>query len=324
MGKDARNIYYYDVHSRVWSRRYSAGQLTPFPHHVLATVVEKLFKASKAEVTQPKSKQAIYISDMKVFSDRAEILIGYCDPTAADPTLVDRPKRKRRVVNKIDDEGLEHSAHVIWHYVSKTNEAACSFYLEGATGLGSTAIVRFINRLLRLAAKGSNKFDLPDPEGTVDAAGNFKTIKTRPRIELTGHPSKEFIRDLTKGTLTEVEIYTESDKDKPWDANAYALEDRKSVLIKPNDKKTLPNPFRLLKGVFSSKTTSQYEYARVSFKTETNVARSARIFSSNFNLINDDRYVRKEVVTFAGAALPNSFDAFHLPIVKAVRKLAGI
>mgnify|MGYP005752217281 CR=1 FL=1 len=324
MAKDSRNVYFYDIHSRVRTRRYKDGELNPFPQALLAKALHDRFNANTAEVIKKKSKQSIHISDMRLYPDRAEILIGYCDTTAADPTLVDRPKKKRRIVNKIDDEGLEHSAHVIWHFGSKSSSDPCPFYLEGAVGLGSTSIVRFVNTLLRSVSKHSSIFEIDDPEGTVTASGAFKKIKTWPRIELTGHPSKEFVRDLKKGTLTEVEIYTESDRLKPWDANSYAVEQRRAVVIRPNEKKVVPNAWKLLTGVFSKKVTDEFEYARVSFKTENSVARSARVFSSNLNLVNDDRYVRKEIITFEGTNLPNSFEKFHGPIIKSIRKLAGI
>lgn len=322
MYKDERDIYFYDAIPRVWNRKYQG--LQPFAHYDLAKALKWLFDKDRAEYIQ-KNHQSVYITDMKLFADRCEMLIGFSDPAAADPTLNDRPKRKRRVVQKVGEEGIEHSAHIIWHYGDKVNNQSCSFYLEGAVGLGSTAIVRFINRLLRAYSDISDDFEVDDPEGAVDKDGNYKKIKTRPRIELMGHPSAEFIKDLKKGELSEIELYTETHRNKIWDANGYAVEERRAIVIKPNSKKkVVPKAKGIMDGILTNVVKKEYEYARVNFRTESNVARSVRIFSDNYNLINADSYVKKERINNLGGNLPNAFPDMYAAIIKKVRVLAGI
>lgn len=324
MYKDERDIFYYDAVSRVWNRKYTQG-LRPFAHYELAKAIKEAFDNEVAEFTQTRSRQATYVTAIRVFPDRCEMLIGFTDPGAADPTLNDRPARKRRVVEKEGDEGIEHSAHVIWYYKDKTNNQPCAFYLEGAFGLSSTAIVRFLNRILRgYVALKKDEFTVPDPEGALDKNGNYKRIPTRPRIELHGHPSNEFIKDLRKGELSEVELYTEAKQSTPWDANAYAVEERRSVLIRPNLKKHVPKAKSILDGILSAKVKNDYELARVVFKTEGNVSRSVRMYSQNYQLVNDDAYVRKERIKELGGNLPNAFDKIHLEIMRRMRLIAGI
>jgi hypothetical protein len=322
MYKDERDIYFYDIASRVWTKRYTG--LHPFAHYELAKAIQSMYENDRAEYIQKGTLQSIYITDLKLHIDRCEILVGFSDTRAADPTLNDRPARKRRVVQKQGSEGIEHSAHIIWHFGNKTNDKLCGFYLEGATGLRSTTIARFFNRLLREYAAATNEFTIPDPEGAVDSHGNYKRIKTRPRIELLGHPSQEFLKDLKKGDLTEVELYTESHRNSTWDSHGHTLEDRRSVIIKPNPQKILPKAKSLLDGVFTAKVKGDYEFARVSFKTETNVARSVRVLSDNYRLINDDSYVKKERIDDLGGNLPNAFDKFHPIIMTKMRVIAGI
>lgn len=324
MYKDERDIFYYDIKSSVWNRKYPAG-LAPFAHFELAKVAKKLFKADKAEFTQKGLQQSTYVTGIRVFADRCEILIGFSDPNAADPTLNDRPARKRRVVNKTGGEGLEHSAHIIWHYKTKTNSDPCAFYLEGAVGLSSAAVVRFLNRLLRLYAQDhADYFSVPDPEGSVDADGNFKRIPTRPKVELLGHPSAEFIRDLKAGELSELELYTEAAKTKPWDANAYVVEEHRSVLVKPNPLKHGPRAKAMVDAVLSMAVKNDYELARVKFKTVGDVPRNIRFYSQNYQLINDNTYVKKAKIKELGGNLPNAFEKFHGAIVRAMRGLAKI
>jgi len=323
MYKDERDIYYYDVVSKVWNRKIPAG-LPQYPHHQLAQALEKMFAGKHAEHRQTSTKQSVYITQIEVHPDRCELLLGFTDPRAADPTLADRSNNTRRVINKVLDEGIEHSAHVIWRYGNPGNADSCAFFLEGATGLRSGVVVRFINRLLRIYNDLTGYFSVPDPTGALDADGNFKKIKVRPRIELLGHPSAEFIKDLKKGELTEIELYTESAKNTPWDGHGYAVEKSKSVLIVPNPAKHLPKAFGVIGGVLTDKNKANYEYARIKFKTESNIVRNVRMFSDDYKLVNDDSYVKRERIEDLGNNLPNAFAKFNTPILTKMRALAGI
>lgn len=323
MYKDERDIYYYDAVSYVWNRTYKG--LDPFPHYELAKVIKKTFDNGNAEHIRKGTKQSTYITAMRVYKNCCEILIGFADTIAADPTLNDRPAKKRRVIQKVGNEGLEHSAHIIWHYETKNNNGRCSFYLEGAIGLSSIAITRFFNRLLRLYAKDNKDyFSAPDPEGAMAANGKYKRILLRPRIELHGHPSQEFIRDLKQGALREIELYTEAEQKNPWDANAYGIEERKAVIIKPNKDKLVPKAKALLDGILKKEVTQKYEYARIVFKTNGDVTRSVRVHSENYNLVSDNTYVKKDRVKNLGGNLPNAFNDFHREIIFRMRNAAGI
>ncbi|MDR0183225.1 hypothetical protein [Lysobacter arvi] len=261
MLKDARDLFFFDATSKTWSRKYKG--LPPFPHYELAGALKAIFDADRAEVPQ-RGGVSVYVQDLRVHADRCEGLISVSNPNAADPTLNDRPKRKRRVINKVGDEGVEHSAHFLWHYGSKTNSNSCPFFLEVASGLASSVVVRFINRLLREYVGESDSFTLPDPSGVCDKSGNPVQIKTRPNFGLIGHPSAAFLHDLKKGELSDIELYTEINKNGSWDSHGYTLEDRRSIHIKPNKEKHLPKAKGLLDGVLTKDIKAAWEYARVS------------------------------------------------------------
>ncbi len=323
MYKDERDIYFYDIRSLAWNRKYGKG-LEPFAHYELAKAIKAMYDADKAEKLKKSTGQSLYVTQIRLYDNRCEMLVGFSDPVAADPTLNDRPARKRRVIVKVDGEGIEHSAHILWHYKHKNNCESCSFYLEGAIGLRSTTVTQFFNKMLREFAKNNKYFEVSDPEGTVDPDGNFKKVPVRPGVELIGHPSEDFIRDLKKGELSEVELYTEKEKLKPWDSNGYSLEEHRSVILKPNKKKHVPKAKPLLDGVLTKKRKLQYEYARVKFKTDAGVDRNVRVFSENYNLLHDFTYVKKDRIDGLGGSLPNAFDKIYMIIMKKMRSLAGI
>lgn len=322
MYKDERDIFYYDAVPHVWHKKYKKG-LPPFAHYELARALAYLFKNDRAEVTKQSTRQAVYITEIDLYSDRCEMLIGFADPNAADPTFNDRPAKKRRVVPKVGDEGLEHSSHIVWYYEDQARNKPCAFYLEGATGLSSTAIVRFVNKLIREFCKlYPQHFTILDPTGAHDADGTPKRIRLRPSLELRGHPSAEFIRDLNDGEITELELITESKAADVWDANGYAVEDYRGVLLKPSTLKHVPKAKKFIDGVLSSAVKHDYEKSRVVFKTEGNVRKNVTFYSKNYQLVNDLKYVKKSRIKKLGGKLPNAFDKIYLPIMTEVRRIA--
>jgi hypothetical protein len=146
----------------------------------------------------------------------------------------------------------------------------------------------------------------------------------RPQVELMGHPSSEFIRDLKSGEMGELELYTEEHKTDAWDANAYAIEEHRSVLLKPNPIKHSPKAKDVIDAVLGAKVKSEYELARVRFKTAGNVPRNVRFYSQNYQLINDNTYVKKSKLKDLGGNLPNAFDTFNKRITSGMRDLAKI
>jgi hypothetical protein len=319
MLKDAREVYFFDVKLHSWARAYPKG-LDPLPHFDLANAIEKMFDAGLAEHNF-QGLQYIYVSGINVRADRCELLLGFSDKTAADPTLNDRPKKKRRVVQKVGDEGIEHSAHIVWNYGSKTNSDNCAFLLERATHLASGAVATFLNRLLRIQGQAHKSFKLPDPSGHM-TDGKPTMLDVRPSMELLGHPSQEFLEDLKKGQMTGLELYTEESASTPWDANGYALEQRRGVTIKPNADKALPKAKAFLDGILNKQVKLDYELARVAFKTESDVDRTVTIFTENSRLLNDNGYVRKERIDLSQhAGLPNAFDALQPAILSKMRAL---
>ncbi|UKE69356.1 hypothetical protein K8O61_18335 [Xanthomonas cerealis pv. cerealis] len=317
MQKNEREIYFFDIMSETWHRKFEG--ISPFPHRILVDAIYKLYQKDKSHVVNSK-KQAIYIADMHVYLDRCEMLIGFSDTLAADPTFADWLAKKRRTEKKVGDEGLEHSAHLIWKYGDNKNDQKCPFLLESATGIPSSKVQAFFNRLLRNVAAVTDTFWVDDPEAKKDAKGEFIKIKTRPKIELVGHPSAEFLKDLRQGTLQEVELFTQKKKGHIWDAQGRVLEEKASVTIKPNPAKILPKAKTLLDG-FVPNSANKYEFSRIRFKTKSNVARTVSVLSQDYSLLTGNLYVRKERIEEIGDNLPTAFEKIHEKIILKMRLL---
>jgi len=317
MRKNERDIYFFDVMSETWHRKFEG--IKPFPHSKLVDAIHSLYKRDHAHVVNS-NKQAIYIADMHIYPDRCEMLLGFSDTMAADPTFADWLKKRRRTEKKVGDEGIEHSAHVIWSFGAKQNNQKCPFLLESATGIPASKVQAFFNRLLRVVTDSTKTFWVDDPEAKKEPDGSFLQIKTRPKIELVGHPSAEFLKDLRQGTLEEVELFTQRQKGKIWDAQGRVLEEKASVTIKPNPTKIVPKAKALLDG-FVPSAANQYEYARIRFKTRSDVDRTVSVMSQNYSLLTGNLYVRKERIEEIGDDLPTAFPKIYDEIIVRMRKL---
>lgn len=313
-----RDVHVFDLKTRMWNRKYPG--LTPPVHRDVAAAIKWMYDAKIAEFSN-RNQQCTYIGDLTLGRDYLAMLIGYSDTMAADPTLSNRPRRTRRVIQKDDGEGLDHSAHIYWYFRDQTNNARSTFVLEAANNLHSAAITRFLDRLLRIyASTHSDDFAVADPSGAHDRNGDPVLLKTRPKIELLGHPSSEFLRDLTNGKLTDVELYTEAGRSTPWDSNAYMIEEHSAVLLKPNPTKLLGKARALLDGI-SRKRKSSYEFSRIKFVTETGVPRTATVETDSYQLVNDLKYVRRERLD-GFISLPNAFEKLYDPVVKKMAAIA--
>lgn len=317
MRKDERDVYFFDVMSETWHRKFEG--IRPFPHRALVDAIQYLYQSDKAHVVNSK-KQAIYIADMHVYADRCEMLVGFSDTLAADPTFADWLAKKRRTEKKVGDEGLEHSAHVIWKYGNGVSGHKCPFLLESATGIPSSKVQAFFNRMLRIVSVATNLFLVDDPEAKKDEDGNFLKIRARPRIELVGHPSAEFLKDLRQGTLQEVELFTQREKGKGWDAQGRVIEEKASITIKPNPVKIVPKAKALLDG-FVPNSANKYEFARIRFRTQSDVDRTVSVMSDDYSLLAGNLYVRKERIEGIGNDLPTAFDKIHAKIIAKMRAL---
>lgn len=316
MQKDERDVFFFDVVSETKSRSYKG--LAPFPHEKLARTVFKFFSNKTAHVVNSK-KQVFYIADMTVTASRCEMLIGFADPEAADPTFTDWLKGARRVENKVGDEGLEHTAHIVWDYGNAKNSGPCPFLLESAPGVSASRVVVFLNKMFRAYSKVFKDFWVDDPVGKKDAAGNFLKVKAYPSIELLGHPSSEFLKDLKNGELQEVELYTQKKKGATWDAAGRIIEERSAVILKPNPAKALGKAKALLDSVLPGKS-KDFEFARIKFKTDSEVNRTVSVMSKNYGLLSTALYVRKERLTGLGN-LPTAFARINPVIIGLMRKL---
>lgn len=315
-----RQVLFFDAYFSSYAGRIKG--LVPKHPSELAKYIINLHARVPLRSINKSSTHTLYLADVSLHNGSLVLLINSSDKDAADPTFTDPAKGSRRVVKKRIGEGADHSSHAILLLKEqKKGSNAFPFLLEVAPGFSSYRVKSFINYILKqcVLAYGDN-FLISHPDGSVDKNGEPRKILSRHRIDLRGHLSKSFERDLDGGVLSDIEIFTESEQDIPWDGRATTLQKRRSIYVTPNSSIVLPKNISLLREAFGVAVKQNYEQARVSFKTASKIPRTVRLYTDTMQLV-DEKYVRREIIENFSVPLSSSYDKIYSPIVSKMLQL---
>lgn len=314
-----RQVFFYRAKSVASHPSYTG--LPGYSAAALLNAVDALRKLGYAERTYRKGNERIVLADSSVDtkSGVAILLLTLSDKNASDPVISDWNKKSSKRIVKTNHEGLDHSCHVVFSLKKNPKSDYYQLLIEATNGLAPARIELFIKQLLRLSGAITNSFQVNDPSGAKNSKGIIKKIRVRPSFEFRGYPSTEFLEDLKDGVLKELEIYTVKRRHQPWDGNAYTLEDRESVFIKPNSNKLIPKAKALIDSALAvGSSKNKYEEAMIRFVTANGQPKAVRVFTKDYSLVNDLKYVRKATLNNFQAKLPSSFDSINQEISQKI------
>lgn len=140
-------------------------------------------------------------------------------------------------------------------------------------------------------------------------------------VELQGHPSEEFEKDLQGGTLSEVELLNFSKEGAVWDEKGAIVERKRSVQLRPQPDKMgdIATAIRGLRNKVA-KDGSEYDHIRLRFKNEAGEPKDATIATDTGKLVNSDKYVKRHYID-GSLVNTTSLDSISLSIIKEVFKI---
>jgi|APWor7970452823_1049283.scaffolds.fasta_scaffold130375_1 hypothetical protein len=267
-----------------------------------------------------KSKLEYRLEDMEERDDCWVLMINIVDTEAAHPVtqVVGGDENDREVITLDDNTGIESSAHVI---IYKNTNAALKHLvlLEKANSLPPSKITGFLNHLNRESAKHyRDEYKLPHPSGE-----KGKTINVHCVIELYGHPSDEFKKELENGKINGIKLTSDMRKIKGYDAQAYPelIETeikmevgRVAVALSGGNWKHLNKALK-----YGSELDSAF--VKVSFEDETGTGHTATLSTDTGQLWNAEKYVKKRKVVGFGNGLSTSFPVIHEGIINKILEL---
>lgn len=286
-----------------------------------STILEALQAITKSapigkHYSYQKNSLHFYIADWKfdVKKNEYHVLVNKSDTNSADPTFSDVKKNKRREVAKNIGEGLDHSSHIIIKTIPEKPQTAL-LLLERGSLAGANNLHALFTRLISDAKNTSPEFyKQVSPENALDDKNNPININVHYQVEVDGHISTSFQKDLNSGILHEVILVSESEANTPIDTLENYIQKEKSETIKLNPTKafSLPGLINTLKG-----KSNNYEKARVKFSHANGTDRDIEVYTETFTETN---YVRRDKIE-SDSEFKSSYEKIDQTIINKMGKL---
>lgn len=309
-----------DIITRL-KRRYDAGEAyRTFPRKSAVTEGDDEADVRDADAGEQddEDQNIIFIADMRVTETHAIMLLSYGDADGAAPAFLNRQTRRSRTVLPSPNEVNGSSAHMVIDLEAQQAQGFRGLYrctLERMPHLGRTAVINFLNRMLRLDRKHHNDLFFPDPE----------TRKQRtfyPRLTADLHLSPALLDDLRTGTLSHIELTTRQNLDQVDEDIAVEVQKR-TLRIKPSFLTQSPEGIRdRLNQLARWADRNNYEEMQVHVKGATSRPGASPRFATTLDDAAEALYSRIEVLDgFEG--LLQCYETIHDPLQNGLVQIIG-
>lgn len=295
-----RNAKFYDLRIKASCKykindKFEKNQLSPLALDVIAGQINKLYESNKG-IQYKKGGVCYYLADClyDIENSKLLLLINKSDSTEPDPTISNPETKDRKVLEKPEGYGNDYSAHVLISLKSiEQDENIYLLVYETVRGSGiyGTHIRTFINKLLKSCREeNSSSYLVPHPSGSM-TNGKSDTVNSLHSCELSGKISDDFLNDLNNGFLEGIELIDYDDKGKKWDVSGSISESKKSISLTVSSQ---PEKIaETLSGIFGKANKGKYREAKVRFRDDRDAPQSVSLFTDDFTLVNDDKYVKR-------------------------------
>jgi hypothetical protein len=235
-------------------------------------------------------ENVILIREISIDKDGiATILLHHGDAAAADPALMKLRGGKIRKFGKQEDEGVAHAAHLLIStkkHLSSSGQSRA--LLERVPNLGRSAVITFLNRLLRLRAVKA-RLEYEDKKAK-------RQKRYHPKFAAQQQLSHRLRADLEQGKLSRVEFITRKVAGGFEEKNR-VVPVTQIITHKIIDAPTGNRALELIKRLKSYAVKHNFEEMQIHFtKTDTDQHISPR-FATDINDAEDAIYSRFEVLS---------------------------
>lgn|GEM_PF-2462037 len=304
-------------------------EATPKSLSEIYQFIEKLMASGDRLLQKGRTSKSarFYLADMKLQGSKLVLLVNRCDPTAPDAVSSD-PENKSRVVHtKPEGHGGDFSAHVVIETtpIKGDNYYLCVIETVFGSGLHASSVAGYLRHVFRhCRLQFPSEFLIPHDSGAKQKDGSPVTVRHVHFAELQGHPSTEFEKELSEGTLSGLELLDFSTKGAVWDEQGVIEEQGRKVLLRP-EKKVLKDTAKAVQQIRSKVLGDKnlhYPQIRIRFTNQKGEPRDATIDTESGRLVNEQKYVKRHVIN-APTINTASLDAINGIIIKQVLRLMG-
>jgi hypothetical protein len=324
-----RTVTYYDLCIRARGKSRAEGNIADFPAEpkTLKQIFDYVFAHYSLGdnflwKSQGSNPVKIIIKDLSLIDGYYVILVNRSDPTVPDFVTSNPELNERKVHEKPQDHGGESSAHVLLKPdpIRGKNYYYCMIECSYGSGLTASGIAPYIAHIIRRCKKlYEADFRIDNPDGSVDAKGNINVVHLNHEVELQGHPSASFIKDIEQGTLSGIELIAHDDIGNRWDESGFVKERRK-VIEMELEKDLIGDTWRTLNSVLGNAKKRGLAQMRVKFVNSDGETKDALISTDTGHLADDKKYVKKHRISDANTPTTTSFEQINNPIIKEILK----
>ncbi len=253
------------------------------------------------------------------------LLINRCDPSAPDSVYSNPESKERKVNEKLPGQGAEFSAHLILDLKSVKGGDYYFCMIEAAhgAGLGSSAISSYFAHVIRHCKKQMPlTFKIPNIDGSCNKKGQANLVHLTHDVELHGHISDTFKKDLQSGALGGIELISYEAVGGKWD-NAGFVKEKHRVIKLELKRDLIGDAVKTVSDVLRNAKTGGISEMRVSFKDGSGSPNSALLSVDTGQLATDGRYLKRYYISPSNNVSSASIEQVNHAIVKEVLKSLG-
>lgn|GEM_PF-2386220 len=270
-------------------------------NHVKARDLESILTDFKSQLAKGAQIQTSSVGDIlqwkladieiDIKRGKAVMLVNRSDIDAADLAIENRSSGGLRVAKKDSVEAHAYSAHIAFN-LKRGNDGSYPALIEQA-GVSSQRIGSLMYRAVRASqAAGLSTFLYPHPDNSVDTDGKKKSLKGQYKFEMTGHPSDDFLAEIDKGQLSDIELISHGKAGSSWDTFNLTSERSRVIRLKPSQGKV--KNMSIIASVLDKAKANRQEELKVKFTDQDGDGRTLTWDVDSKQLINEDRFVQKE------------------------------
>ncbi len=296
------------------------------PQKSLEWFAQKLmaFGADRLKTTQwsRDKKRKVFVRESELDGRFLWLLLYSNDADAPDASFAHLETDDQRDEVKAEGEGRPESVH-LGLYMDELTPGKPFRYLalaEEASSLPRVRIERYLNFLIRQIKRDNpDDFKEPNKNGAIDVKGKPLMTGFKNYVDLMGHLSDDFQRDLDSGSLMGITLETDQKEKMGFGEGALLTPVKKQIKLAVNESWKDKSKAILSEALGMGKRNN-LETARITFSSGDKSSHTVLLDTETGDVLNDG-YIKRYRLSGLGVSLPEASTSFNAPLRARIKAL---
>lgn len=304
-----RTVKYYDLNIEAHVEIEKEQKKLRSPHSLEKILMEIKKHEAYKDISIKSYSKYLTIKDMEIdtIEKKASFLFDLIDKEEADTVVrnIETKKSKIKAV-KSDLDGNAYSAHLCINLSKKQD--GYLFVIEKAPNISIRRVQILLNRVINNLNKKKSPVTIYKHKETTKKETKNLTIKYK--FNINGHPSDELENLLKSGKIKSLELVSNITEKKYWDDYNKTIE--KFEIIKLGIQQSLGDkPLEVIKSICAKAKKEKKDRLKIRHEDITGNSSTLDIDTEDFDLLNQDKLVKSEVLKNFPDRLAASFDKIN-------------